>query len=159
MDMLFPPEIEVIAEPGRYFVTSAFTLAANIIARRVCSRDDVTSPASNDHHPSFVYYLNEGIYGAFNNVLLDDAAVVTVQPLLSSKGFRDTDSSNLFSSTVMGPTCTGMDLVNKEYVLPELEVGDWLVSERMGAYTCAAATKFGGMEKARVIYTSTEVLV
>jgi ornithine decarboxylase len=37
IDQQFPEEmgVRIIAEPGRYFVASAFTLAANVIARRV----------------------------------------------------------------------------------------------------------------------------
>jgi diaminopimelate decarboxylase len=37
VDEQFPPEmgVRIIAEPGRYFVASAFTLATNVIARRV----------------------------------------------------------------------------------------------------------------------------
>jgi hypothetical protein len=33
-DTYFPPNIRVIAEPGRYYVATAYTLAANVIARR-----------------------------------------------------------------------------------------------------------------------------
>jgi ornithine decarboxylase len=54
IDRLFPPSVRVISEPGRYFVASAYTLAVNIIARRVIPRDsqsyELTSP--NDQ-PSF----------------------------------------------------------------------------------------------------------
>ncbi|XP_068587585.1 ornithine decarboxylase-like [Cebidichthys violaceus] len=37
LDELFPPDsgVQVIAEPGRYYVESAFTLAVNVIAKRV----------------------------------------------------------------------------------------------------------------------------
>jgi ornithine decarboxylase len=37
VDEQFPPEmgVRIIAEPGRYFVASAFTLATNVMARRV----------------------------------------------------------------------------------------------------------------------------
>jgi ornithine decarboxylase len=35
IDSLFPPQIRVIAEPGRYFVSSAFSLAVNIHSRRL----------------------------------------------------------------------------------------------------------------------------
>ena len=35
IDELFPMDVEVISEPGRYFVSSAFTLAVNITSRRV----------------------------------------------------------------------------------------------------------------------------
>lgn len=34
VDELFSPEIRVIAEPGRYYVASAFTICTNIIGRR-----------------------------------------------------------------------------------------------------------------------------
>lgn len=43
----FPEEgnVRVIAEPGRYFVASAFTLAVNVIAKRVVARDaEISSP-------------------------------------------------------------------------------------------------------------------
>ena len=42
--MYFPDSmgVRIIAEPGRFFVTSAFTLAVNIIAKRVMARDEVT---------------------------------------------------------------------------------------------------------------------
>lgn len=37
LEEFFPPGsgVQIIAEPGRYFVDSAFTLAANVIAKRV----------------------------------------------------------------------------------------------------------------------------
>jgi ornithine decarboxylase len=55
IDELFPPSVEVISEPGRYFVSSAFTLATNIIARRVTPRDsDTQSSTSGNDHPSFM---------------------------------------------------------------------------------------------------------
>jgi diaminopimelate decarboxylase len=34
VDELFPAEVNVIAEPGRYFCTAAYTLAVTIISRR-----------------------------------------------------------------------------------------------------------------------------
>ena len=41
LDKYFPSEegVRIIAEPGRYFVASAYTLGVNIIAKRVVSRD------------------------------------------------------------------------------------------------------------------------
>ena len=40
IDKYFPEDsIEIIAEPGRYFVASAFTIGVNIIAKRVVTRD------------------------------------------------------------------------------------------------------------------------
>ena len=43
LDVLFPQEenqhVRVIAEPGRYYAASAFTLATNVIAKRDVARD------------------------------------------------------------------------------------------------------------------------
>lgn len=38
IDKLFPPNIRVIAEPGRYYSAPAFTIATHIIARRTMLR-------------------------------------------------------------------------------------------------------------------------
>ena len=42
--MYFPADmgVRLIAEPGRFFVASAFTLAVNIIAKRTIPRDHAT---------------------------------------------------------------------------------------------------------------------
>lgn len=37
--------MRIIAEPGRFFVASAFTLAVNVIARRAIARDDAGNDA------------------------------------------------------------------------------------------------------------------
>ena len=46
LDTYFPADmgVRVIAEPGRYFVSSAFTLAVNVVARRVV-HNIVSSPS------------------------------------------------------------------------------------------------------------------
>ncbi len=65
IDELFPKNIEVIAEPGRYFVSNAYTLAVNIMARRVVSQETAPKleglepemgqkPPTNDDQPSFM---------------------------------------------------------------------------------------------------------
>jgi len=44
LDMYFPENmnVRIIAEPGRFFVASAFTLTLNVIARRAVTRDENT---------------------------------------------------------------------------------------------------------------------
>lgn len=41
VDLYFPPcsGVSIIAEPGSYFVSSAFTLAVNIISKGMVARD------------------------------------------------------------------------------------------------------------------------
>ena len=45
LDQYFPEQtgVRIIAEPGRYFAASAFTLAVNIIAKRTVTASDSTS--------------------------------------------------------------------------------------------------------------------
>lgn len=124
--------VEIIAEPGRYFVASAFTLCANIIAKRdVIEEDDETC---------CMYYLNDGVYGSFNCLIFDHAEVQPI-PLLDSK------ERPILKSSVWGPTCDSMDRILETVYLPSMNVSEWLVFENMGAYTIAASSTFNGFQK------------
>jgi len=131
----FPPEcgVTIIAEPGRYFVASAFTLCTNIIAKR-----DVIS--EEDNEPCSMYYVNDGVYGSFNCLIFDHAEVMPI-PLV------DTTDRPLQKSSVWGPTCDSMDRILETINLPTMNVGEWMAFENMGAYTVCAASTFNGFQK------------
>lgn len=77
VDQMFPSDIRVIAEPGRYYVASAFTLCTHVIARRTVGRDAVeVEGQSGDEHPEYMYYVNDGVYGSFNCIFYDHAKPV-----------------------------------------------------------------------------------
>ena len=57
---------------------------------------------------------------------------------------------------VAGPTCDSYDVAFRDLVLPELDVGDVLCIECVGAYTSASATRFNGMDAARKIFIDKE---
>ncbi|KAJ3120283.1 Antizyme inhibitor 1 [Physocladia obscura] len=169
IDALIAPHIRVIAEPGRYYAGSAFTLAVNVVARRVVPRDTalrvdsmvdsavVVTPPASDEHPAYMYYINDGMYGSFNCITFDHA-VVTPRVLAKSGDFKFDVDSNLddqFQCSIWGPTCDSIDCITQEGLLPELNVGDWMYFENMGAYTLAAASKFNGFKKTEIIYTNT----
>lgn len=63
-----------------------------------------------------------------------------------------------FSSTVFGPTCDGLDTILRGVSLPRLHVGDWLVFNKMGAYTMTGASAFNGFDPAdaSVFYVQSE---
>ena len=65
IDTYFPvdSQVTIIAEPGRYFPCSAYTLCVNVIAKRVIADDD-----SKEH---FMYYINDGIFSTFNCIVYD----------------------------------------------------------------------------------------
>lgn len=138
LDELFPAEsgVRIISEPGRYFVASALTLVVNVIAKRETENEE--------GNKSIMYYVNDGVYGSFNCLLYDHAEV---QPEV-----KQSLAVVKYDSSVWGPTCDGLDCLNERILLPELNVGDWLVYKNMGAYTMCAASNFNGMPKPKLNY-------
>jgi ornithine decarboxylase len=128
---------------------------------------------------SFAYYVNDGVYGAFNNLMFDHA---TVRPRHLRRALGDSENAagdrtpraarstdgiwtleeelddddarddNLFTSTVFGPTCDSIDVIGRSVLLPQLRVGDWLYFNNMGAYTSAAASSFNGFAQTEKFY-------
>ncbi|KAJ0025125.1 hypothetical protein Pint_09303 [Pistacia integerrima] len=133
------PGLSVISEPGRFFAESAFTLATNVIGKRV--RDELRE-----------YWINDGIYGSMNCILYDHATV-TCTPLACTSNRANPTCKGLrtYNSTVFGPTCDALDTVLTGYQLPELQVNDWLVFPNMGAYTAAAGSSFNGFNTASIL--------
>nr|QXT59670.1 ornithine decarboxylase 1 [Recilia dorsalis] len=127
LDDYFPESlgVQVIAEPGRFYVASAYTLATLVHSKR-----------------DTMYYINDGVYGSFNCILYDHAIVKPVP--LENKGGKPVVSS------VWGPTCDGLDQVVESVLLPPLDIGDWLVFEDMGAYTLPVASTFNGFPVPKV---------
>ncbi|XP_016159137.1 PREDICTED: antizyme inhibitor 2 isoform X6 [Ficedula albicollis] len=74
LDLYFPEGsgVDIVARPGRYYVTSAFTLAVSITALEEIPTEQ---PGSDEEEcgskKSLVYHLSEGIYGAFSCLLFD----------------------------------------------------------------------------------------
>lgn len=134
LDELFPVDkVDIIAEPGRYFVFESHTFAVNIYAKRTVE--------SSDGERHFLYYINDGVYQSFNCILFDHYT-----PTVSILNPSDVPSGEQFKSTIFGPTCDSMDCISKDIDLPELNVGDWLYFKNMGAYTVAAASPFNGFK-------------
>lgn len=132
------PGLTVISEPGRFFAESAFTLATNIIGKRV--RGELRE-----------YWINDGVYGSMNCILYDHATVnATPFACTSNQGNPTCRGMRTYSSTVFGPTCDALDTVLTGHQLPELQVNDWLVFPNMGAYTAAAGSNFNGFNTAAI---------
>ncbi|XP_014260200.1 ornithine decarboxylase 1-like [Cimex lectularius] len=118
-----------IAEPGRFFVTNAYTLATRIHSKRI-------------DKSSHMYYINDGLYGSFNCLLFDKAEVLPI-PLKKHSG-------PMHKSTIWGPTCDSLDLITQNFPLPEMSLGDWIIFDNMGAYTITTSTNFNGFEQPKV---------
>ncbi|KAK1333290.1 hypothetical protein QTO34_006831 [Cnephaeus nilssonii] len=118
---------------------------------------------------TFMYYVNDGVYGSFNCILYDHAHV---KPLLQKvpplsvlcvrsaycvrEGrrlvMRPKPDEKYYSSSIWGPTCDGLDRIVERCGLPEMHVGDWMLFENMGAYTVAAASTFNGFQRPTIYY-------
>ncbi|CAJ0952203.1 unnamed protein product [Ranitomeya imitator] len=108
---------------------------------RLLSGHEETCPNKN-----IMYYVNDGVYGSFNCIFFDHAHP---KPVLHKKPSPD---QPLFNSSLWGPTCDGLDQIAEHLQLPELQLGDWLLFDNMGAYTVAASSTFNGFQQSRIHY-------
>ncbi|MBP7275026.1 MAG: type III PLP-dependent enzyme [Kiritimatiellae bacterium] len=130
---LFPKDVEVLAEPGRYLVATACTLVAEVIG--VADRDGKRC-----------YYINDGVYHTFSGVIFDHCKY----PLRSFKR----GPKQLCS--VFGPTCDALDTISLAESLPDLRLGDLVYASNIGAYSHASSTYFNGFPPARVAHVNRE---
>lgn len=157
------PHTEIIAEPGRFYVSAAFTIACNVIARRTVE----PSPSTTyEDERSYMVYINDGVYGNFSSIMFDHQHPVAKVLLNNNQFLYGTSqahpsvpgSPEAIEYSIWGPSCDGLDrVVERQKFDILLEVGDWLYFEDMGAYTKCSATKFNGFRDDHdVIYVCSE---
>jgi diaminopimelate decarboxylase len=142
------PDVQFIAEPGRYFAQKSHILVLNVIGKKILyehSASDLTDPtvptdktASDPSEKRIIYYLNDGIYGSFNCIYFDHTVPIILP-------FNERDGGQ-FKSTIFGPTCDSIDLICENTMLPELAIGEWVYVEDFGAYTAASSSAFNGFK-------------
>jgi len=129
LERLFPKDIQILAEPGRFLAAVCGTSVASVIGKAV--RDGKTS-----------YYINDGVYHTYSGVIFDHCKY----PVKAFKKGPTTICS------VFGPTCDALDVVSMAENLPDLERGDLVYSVNIGAYSHASATYFNGFPPAKVVH-------
>ena len=122
--------IRIIAEPGRGLVADSMSLITRVIGKSV-------------RGGTVWYIIDDGLYGSFSGQMFDHVEY----PLLA----RNADDRPLLPCVVAGPTCDSSDVVARDQMLPDLDIGELLVVPTMGAYTCASASNFNGLDLARII--------
>jgi len=125
-------QVQIISEPGRYFVEAAFTLCSRIY--RTEKRQDA------EGLECMHYTIAQGVQGVFKDVLLCGEEFCPVPLRLSQPA--SSSSTALMPSVVHGPSGKDYDIVSKTD-LPLLQVGDWLLFDRMGAYTLSISARSG----------------
>jgi ornithine decarboxylase len=126
---LFPKDVAILAEPGRYMVATACTSVAEVIGK-----------AHRDGRQC--YYINDGLYHTYSGQLFDHCHY----PVRSFK----TGPTELCA--VFGPTCDALDTITLAEELPGMELGDLVYSENIGAYSHASSTSFNGFPPAKVVH-------
>lgn len=159
LDEYFPAGsgVDIIAEPGRYYVSSAFTIACNVIARRTV--EDPTLDGKG-----YMVYVNDGVYGNFSSIMFDhqnpEARILRAggQSMYNTVGSGPCPAGEGVEYSIWGPTCDGIDRISESTRFDRvLDVGDWLYFEDMGAYTKCSATQFNGFSNSHeVIYVCSE---
>jgi ornithine decarboxylase len=130
VDRLFPKNIQILAEPGRFLVATAAVAISKIIGKAV--RDG-----------KLCYYINDGVYHTFSGVIFDHCQY-------HLKAFKRGPRQ---ICSVFGPTCDALDVVSMAEQLPtNLGLGDLLYSENIGAYSHASSTRFNGFPPATVVH-------
>ena len=122
-------DMQILAEPGRFLVANACSVVAKVVGK-----------AFRDGKPS--YYINDGVYHTYSGQVFDH----TNYPVLPFK------AGEKQISAVFGPTCDAFDTITLSAELPELEIGDLVYSENIGAYSHASSTYFNGFPPAKVVH-------
>ncbi|XP_070492931.1 ornithine decarboxylase 1-like [Chironomus tepperi] len=135
IEKYFPSnDVEIISEPGRFFVDTAFSVATQVILKKPSEDGQI------------YYYVNESIYMSFLTMFLYK---VNLKFSVIRKSKKEHEPKNLLSS-IWGCTCNSMDKIIGDRMMPEVEMGDWLVFFNMGDYTTATSTKFNGFNSLNV---------
>jgi len=130
LDRLFPKEVQILAEPGRFMVATACSAVSEIVGK--ARRDG-----------KLCYYINDGVYHTYSGVIFDHCHY-------HLKAFKKGTAE---ICSIFGPTCDALDVVSMAENLPaNLDLGDLLYSENIGAYSHASSTYFNGFPPAKVIH-------
>ncbi|OGS14137.1 MAG: decarboxylase [Elusimicrobia bacterium RIFOXYA12_FULL_57_11] len=130
INRLFPKNIEILAEPGRFMIATAGTSVVKINGKAV--RDGKTC-----------YYVDDGAYHTYSGIIFDHQHC-------HMKSFRKGPEQ---ICGVFGPTCDALDVISMSENLPaDLKLGELLYSANMGAYSHASSTNFNGFPPAKVVH-------
>jgi ornithine decarboxylase len=116
-----PPEVRVMAEPGRFLVSDAGWFVCRVVgtATRAGKR---------------WVYLDAGMFGG----IIETTEGLQYDAVTERSG-------RLVPWTVAGPTCDSVDVVMRDQLLPEdLQADDFVYIPNAGAYTTAYASNFNG---------------
>lgn len=122
--------IRIIAEPGRGICAESVSLITRVIGK-------------NNRWDMPWYFIDDGMYGSFSGKVFDHIDY----PILA----ENASNRPLTNCVLAGPTCDSGDVVSRDQMMPDLEIGEILLVPTMGAYTSASACPFNGLPVANSI--------
>jgi ornithine decarboxylase len=128
LNRLFDRNVRIIAEPGRCLVGPSCILVMNVVGKSI---------RGNKHW----YYLDDGVYGSLSGIIFDHGKY---DYKVLRRGIKQI-------TTLAGPSCDSLDIISVSEDLPELEIGDIVYVENIGAYSWATTTNFNGIPPAKVL--------
>jgi ornithine decarboxylase len=95
-------------------------------------------------------YINDGVYGSFDEMVSAKIKVPARMVRLENES-----TAALEPFILNGPTCDSLDVLPGTFDLPgDIEDGDWIEIDRMGAYSNATATHFNGFYPETLVVTN-----
>ena len=118
-----PPDVQLLAEPGRYLVASAGVLLTRVTAART-------------HRGARWLQLECGLH---NGLIESSRGIPYRIRALRGSGAR-------VAWRIAGPSCDGADVLPGEWLLPAgINEGDWLAIDGAAAYAQSRASAFNGL--------------
>lgn len=118
-------DLELLCEVGRGLVACAGSLVVRVEGRK----DDLL-------------YLNDGTYGG---IFEGGGSVGLPYPAHLIRRHENGQQVAMKAFRFAGPTCDSVDMMNGPFMLPEdIQVGDWIRLEQLGAYGEVSRTDFNG---------------
>ncbi|KAM9384312.1 antizyme inhibitor 1b [Pholidichthys leucotaenia] len=151
LDAYFPPlsGVQLLAQPGNFYVASAFSLTVNVIDKKAVSCQwDNLGQGENSEDTEYLYYISEGVYGPFSHKLMGNTIAV---PSVLKRVLRAEEA--VYRSSLWGPSLDDLDQVVERCLLPELSVGDWLLFSNMGACDLEEFSCLPGSAQLPIYYT------
>ncbi len=126
-------EFTLLAEPGRFLAADCMTLLTSVVGSAL--RDG-----------RMWHYLDDGMYGSYSNVMTEDVhpPILALHEVIDGMGDHE-------PVTLAGPTCDSADVIALDYPMPQLNIGDVVVSPMMGAYTSVTSSRFNGIPATPIV--------
>lgn len=126
----FPEDIDIYIEPGRAVVGDAGIFVSTVIGKAKREDEDWL-------------YIDVGVF----NGLMESVGGIKYSYIVESN--KQARSRKLW--TMAGPSCDSFDVIDKNVLLPEPEVGNLLLILSSGAYTISYASEFNGFSIPKTI--------